>query len=277
MSERSTQSLTHFSVQNIDNQILNVPGLGNCFYDVVRLGLQFHGYNLSTANVKDQILEKIQTLWDRGNVKFKSMFDTFVPTKFNGNPREYCKHMRGKRIWASYLEIYVCSLHFNMNILTFTVRQNSFQSSRSKMLDMFNISINSRFDFHIGHVSGTSIGARLHETRLNHFVFLRPPALVLDLHSAPNRAVSKRIVQAVLSSLRNKDYAAFKSHFQNELRLICNTATINHPKRTRAIRDCSDNSADKQQKRAQSNCASGSHETPTQKRKRRKQDLAADH
>jgi len=125
---------------------------------------------LSIANVKHQILDKIESLWHEGDIKFRMMFNTFATQRFRGKPEEYCKYMHGTRVWASYLEIYVCCLQFNMNILTFTVRENAFESTRSKMFEMFGISMIPRFDFHVGHVLSRNMQASLDETRLNHFV-----------------------------------------------------------------------------------------------------------
>ena len=149
----------------------------------MRLGLQFYGIRLTFTDVKKQILAYIKSAASVPESKFLDLFNSIVPPQYKDNPKSYCKFKSKSREWATYLEIYACCLHLKINILTYTVNENAFISSQQTITDMVDLNYQSNFRIHLGHVFSANHSACVTGDKLNHFVFLRPPVLTLQIHT----------------------------------------------------------------------------------------------
>ena len=53
-----------FDVADQHFEVIDVPGLGNCFYEMIRLGLAFNKKFHNVQRIKDTIFNRMSTLWD---------------------------------------------------------------------------------------------------------------------------------------------------------------------------------------------------------------------
>jgi len=120
----SLRLLRTFKINNLRFQILNVPGFGNCFYEMVRLGLYFYDKIFSEAEVRTKFFDKMREMWAANSIQFRNCFNGTVLHRFKNDLSAYISVMQRRREWATFFEVCMCSLAFSMEIVQYNVESD---------------------------------------------------------------------------------------------------------------------------------------------------------
>jgi len=115
--------ITSFCVADQKLEVLNVPGAGNCFYEMFRVGLAFQNKFETVRTIKSKIFAWMKIQWDSKTDWFLTMYRANVLQIHQNDFNRYARLMRRNGEWASFLERTVATIVFKTNLLMHTPGQ----------------------------------------------------------------------------------------------------------------------------------------------------------
>ncbi len=139
MSSEHLMNPSFFSFRHQKYQIIDVEALGNCFYEMLRVGLPYHNMLFDISAIESKIFTCMQSEWDSENEWFLRMYRASVPEIFKNDIKSHIRTMRKNFIWATFLEVSMATIAFEIDLKMHTPGQSrGFVSTANQIRTTYN-------------------------------------------------------------------------------------------------------------------------------------------
>ena len=209
-------------VEDTEYQVINVSGVGDCFYDAMQIALAYVQIYETSQRLKEKIMDRMKDLHGRGVQWFANLYAVQVDhDKRTGRPmnfRQYIRQMERRREWASMLEVKICSELYKAEIRTNRRGTDYFNNNLADIGNLCQHVVQPNCTVHLCQLNASDF----EETdNLNHYVFLRPLDRYLQIHKIPDKVEALARVQ----SLYQVALTDFKQHLDEQVQKI-DAATV---------------------------------------------------